>query len=78
MSVGELSESMKIEQSKLSHALASLRECNLVEVKKEGKLRIYSLNKKTLLPILDIIDQHARSFCSEKCWACVGCSQEKK
>ena len=64
-SVSELSRKLKIEQSKLSHALASLRSCNLVLVKKKGKERIYSLNKKTILPMLNIIDDHEKEFCKQ-------------
>ena len=62
-SVSELSKKLKIEQSKLSHALSSLRHCNLVLVKQKGKERIYSLNKKTIIPILKIIDKHKCSHC---------------
>ena len=43
-SVNELVKEIKQEQSKISHALASLRKCNVVEVKQKGKLRIYSLS----------------------------------
>ena len=73
MCVNELSERLGVEQSKLSHALAGLKECNLVKVKQNGKKRIYSLNKKTLIPILKIIDKHAKSYCS--CESCSGCRQ---
>lgn len=66
-SVNELAKKLGIEQSKLSHALASLRRCNIVQVKKKGKSRIYYLNKDTILPILKIIDKHSRKFC-EYCW----------
>ncbi len=62
-SVNELSEKLKIEQSKLSHALANLRFCNIVITKQKGKQRIYSLNKKTILPILNTIDKHRANFC---------------
>ena len=75
LSVTELSESLKIEQSKISHALTGLRQCRIVEVAKFGKQRIYTLNEKTMLPILKIIDVHAKENCSDKCWNCVGCSQ---
>ena len=64
MSVGELSEKTGIEQSKLSHALTNLRFCNLVDVKQKGKQRIYSLNKKTIVPILKIIDSHRTNYCN--------------
>jgi DNA-binding transcriptional ArsR family regulator len=56
MGVSEISKKIKAEQSKLSHALSSLKECNIVAVQQKGKERIYSLNKKTILPILDLID----------------------
>jgi len=69
-SVTELSRELKIEQSKISHALASLKGCKIVDVKQDGKQRIYSLNKKTIVPILNLIDRHASTFC--KCKNCAG------
>ena len=62
-SVTELIKELKIEQSKLSHALANLRFCNLVNCKQKGKQRIYSLNKKTIIPILKSIDKHRDNYC---------------
>lgn len=70
-SVNELSEKLEIEQSKISHAFNSLRICKIVNVKQKGKSRIYSLNKKTILPMLKLIDKHASNFC--KCKECKGC-----
>ena len=66
-SVNQLSKELDIEQSKLSHALKELRECNIVNVKQKGKQRIYSLSK-TIIPILRLIDCHGKG-CSE----CMGC-----
>ena len=63
-SVQELSKDLDVEQSKLSHALKTLRCCNIVLVEKKGKKRIYSVNKKTISPILKLIDEH------EKCCKC--------
>lgn len=68
MSVLELANELKAEQSKISHALSSLKNCSIVNVKSEGKKRIYSLNKETILPMLEIIDKHEHKFC-EKCKA---------
>ena len=65
-SVNELSKSLNIEQSKLSHALSSLKYCHIVNFKKSGKKRIYFLNKKTIVPILKIIDRHKCEFCKFK------------
>jgi ArsR family transcriptional regulator, zinc-responsive transcriptional repressor len=64
-SVGKLSEELKVEQSKVSHALSSLKNCNIVKVNQKGKQRIYSLNKKTILPMLNLIDKHATTQCNE-------------
>jgi len=72
-SVSELTNELDVEQSKVSHALALLKKCNIVNVKKEGKERIYSLNKKTVIPMLKLIDEHSRSFCH--CKECRGCGK---
>ena len=68
--VTDLSKELKIEQSKISHALKLLRHCNIVDVKQKGKQRIYSLNKKTIVPILKLIDNHSKTFCGGNCKAC--------
>ena len=73
-SVTELSKSLKIEQSKVSHALASLRCCNIVSVKQKGKERIYGLNKKTIVPMFNLIDKHAKTVCKGIC-GCKGCGK---
>ena len=66
-SVNELVRSLRVEQSKVSHALASLKKCSLVGVKPEGRKRIYFLNKKTTLSILNIVEKHSNLFCQGKC-----------
>jgi DNA-binding transcriptional ArsR family regulator len=65
LSVLELAKKLRVEQSKLSHALASLRCCSIVQAKQEGKKRIYELNRKTILPMLELIDKHEKEFCCE-------------
>ena len=68
-SVSELSNELKIEQSKLSHALKELKNCNIVKVEKKGKQRIYSLSK-TIIPILKLIECHGKN-----CTKCRGCGK---
>lgn len=68
-SVSELSNELKIEQSKLSHALKELKNCNIVKAKKKGKQRIYSLSE-TIIPILRLIGCHG-----ETCVKCRGCRE---
>ncbi len=63
LSVLELTKKLDEEQSKISHALKSLKNCSIVLMKQEGKRRIYSLNKETILPMLEIIDKHETKFC---------------
>ena len=65
--VTELAEELGVEQSKISHALKNLKTCNIVDVKSKGKERIYSLNKDTILPMLNLIDKHANTHCKDKC-----------
>lgn len=65
--VSEISEELGVEQSKISHALASLKCCNIVNVKQKGKERIYFLNKETIIPMLKLIDKHAKTFCKGVC-----------
>lgn len=61
--VNDLSRKLKQERSKVSHALLSLHECGFVMVKKEGKKRIYSLNKETILPLLNLVEKHVKKYC---------------
>ena len=63
--VTEISKDLKGEQSKISHSLASLKKCNIVQSKQKGKQRIYSLNKKTIVPMLELIDKHAQAQCNK-------------
>ena len=55
------------EQSKVSHNLKILLNCNIVFNKRNGKHIIYSLNKKTIKPILDILENHKKCFCDKNC-----------
>ena len=67
LSVTEITNNLQEEQSKLSHNLTSLNQCNIVKVKKVGKKRIYELNKDTILPIIELVRKHARKYCLKKC-----------
>ena len=67
--VTKISKELNVEQSKVSHALTSLKKCNIVEAKQKGKERIYSLNKKTIVPILKILNKHSNFYCNYKCCA---------
>lgn len=67
MNVSEICKELGVEQSKISHALSSLKSCNIIKSEKKGKERIYSLNKNTIVPMLKLIDKHANLHCKNKC-----------
>ena len=48
MSVGEISEFLKIEQSTVSHALRKLNESGVVTSRKESKFKFYSMVDSSL------------------------------
>jgi DNA-binding transcriptional ArsR family regulator len=77
LNVSQISKSLKVEQSKVSHALKSLKNCRIVSSKRKGKQIIYSLNKDTIIPILKIIDKHAARYCDCKCCLNKTCGGKK-
>lgn len=52
MCVNEISEALKVEQSKVSHALSLLKKHDIVFSTCNGKKRIYRINKRVISPIL--------------------------
>lgn len=61
--VNELQRELKLEQTRVSHNLKRLRHCGFVNVNQKGRYRIYSLNNRTISPLMDIIDKHMKNFC---------------
>ena len=68
MYVGEICRQLGEEQSKISHSLRRLHRCHFVEVKREGRRKVYSLNQKTIAPLLRIVSQHVQLYCTKRCW----------
>ena len=58
MSVSEIVEKTGFEQSRVSHNLKCLENCGFVVIKKNGKERIYELDKEHIIPILNEINKH--------------------
>lgn len=63
MCVDELANGLGEERSKVSHALLSLHKCGFVIVEKEGRKRVYSLNKETILPLMRLVEKHVKNYC---------------
>ncbi|MBT4541234.1 winged helix-turn-helix transcriptional regulator [Candidatus Woesearchaeota archaeon] len=75
--VGEIAEAINEEQSKVSHSLKKLTQCKILEVKQEGKKRVYTLNHDTVLPILQIVEKHVHQYCAKNCpLKCLGCKKK--
>ena len=65
--VTEIYEKIEEEQSKVSHNLKILYECNFITKKRDGKNIIYSINKETIKPLLEIVEKHVTKFCKNNC-----------
>jgi len=55
------------EQSAVSHNLKKLCSCNILSVETKGRERVYSLNKDTVLPLLNLVEQHVKKHCCLRC-----------
>ncbi len=62
-SVSEITSSLKMDQTLISHNLARLKKCGFVISEIEGKFRYYRLNDKTINPLMDIIETHMSKYC---------------
>ena len=63
--VGQICDETKFEQTMVSHNLKRLEHCGMVFVEQKGKHRFYTLNKKTIKPLMDMIDSHIKEYCAE-------------
>lgn len=62
-----IAKKLGYEQSLISHHLRRLEGCGFVRVKRNGKERIYALNKETMGPLLNLMDKHIKTFCKKLC-----------
>ncbi len=60
--VGEICETLRFEQTVVSHNLKCLTFCGLVTGERFGKTKVYSLNKDTVEPILRLGDRHISNY----------------
>ncbi len=76
-SVSSICEKTGLEQPRVSHELRCLATCGLVKFSKEGRHVVYSLNKETILPILEAADEHVKIF-GERIGRCDTVSEAKR
>ena len=58
--VTQLTEELGIHQTSVSHSLKRLLDCGFVFVERNGKERIYSVNKRTIKPLVNLMEDHHR------------------
>jgi len=63
--VSELTNELGIHQTSVSHALRRLLDCGFVILERNGKEHIYSVNKKTIQPLMKLMEVHVNNFCAE-------------
>ena len=65
--VTELTDELGFDQTTVSKSLKRLETCGFVHNSKKGKFSVYSLNKRTILPLLKLIDRHTNEYCAHLC-----------
>jgi len=63
LSVSELIKKLNMNQTTISHNLKRLQICGFVDVEQKGKFRIYSINHKTIEPLLELMERHMVKYC---------------
>ncbi len=61
--VTQIATELNQEQSMISHNLRQLVNCHFLNVRREGKQRIYTLNHATIDPLLKLIENHFHESC---------------
>lgn len=61
--VGEICNATNFEQTMVSHNLKVLEHHGMVFSEKQGKFRYYTVNSKTIKPLLGFIDDHMKEYC---------------
>lgn len=60
--VTQICKALNLEQSRASHNLRCLQQCGFVDVQKNGKERVYAIERNTIMPILNAIDKHIQKY----------------
>src|SRR3989339_1297973 len=63
--VKDICKELNFNQTTISHNLKRLERCGFVFVEKKGKHRYYTLNKKTIKPLMALIDEHMHEYCEK-------------
>ncbi|MDO8508652.1 MAG: metalloregulator ArsR/SmtB family transcription factor [Nanoarchaeota archaeon] len=62
-SVSQIIKELKIDQTIVSHNLSRLKQCGFVSSEINGKFRFYTLNEKSIKPLMELIENHMSKNC---------------
>jgi DNA-binding transcriptional ArsR family regulator len=62
LTVTEICKKTDFEQSRVSHNLKCLENCGFVSKENEGNFRRYSLDKETIIPIVELFEKHIKKY----------------
>jgi len=62
LTVSDICEKTGFEQSRVSHNLKCLENCGFVNIIQKGNFREYSLDKETIIPIVDLFEKHIKKY----------------
>ncbi len=75
-SVQEISQELGKSQSSISHHLACLKNCGIVNMKKDGKFSYYFINSKDVRDIITLATNHVSNY-SKSILSCSIVKEEK-
>jgi DNA-binding transcriptional ArsR family regulator len=61
--VSEIVDELDMDQTAVSHDLSRMKRCGFVISERDKKFVYYKLNKKTIVPLMNLIDKHMGQFC---------------
>lgn len=62
LTVTEICNKTKFEQSRVSHNLKCLEHCSFAKVTRHGNFRKYELDEETIVPIIDLFEKHIKKY----------------
>jgi len=62
LTVTEIINKTGFEQSRVSHNLRCLEYCGFVKIVSDGNFRKYSLDKETIIPIVNLFEKHIKKY----------------
>lgn len=62
LNVMQICKKTGFEQSRVSHNLKCLENCGFVSKTNNGNFREYSLDKETIIPIVNLFDTHIKKY----------------